>query len=68
MEIRLEGVVDLTDGYNLRIVPQPVANPDRLSVDVTPARGAMTGDDTTRGGIHLDKPMVDTVDLGAEVE
>ncbi|MCB0988661.1 MAG: DUF4012 domain-containing protein [Microthrixaceae bacterium] len=68
VEIRLEGVVDLTDGYNLRIVPQPVANPDRLSVDVTPARGAMTGDDTTRGGIHLDKPMVDTVDLGAEVE
>lgn len=32
--MEIEGIVDLSDGYHLRILPQPVANADNLNVKV----------------------------------
>lgn len=34
LELTLEGGVDLRDGYELVILPQPVANPDRFTVEL----------------------------------
>ncbi len=46
LKIRLEGGLDLSSGYRLKILPQPVANPDRFSSTLTAVDGtvASTGD------------------------
>jgi hypothetical protein len=45
LEVELAGGIDLSDGYDLRILPQPVANPDVLSatLEVRGGRVASTG-------------------------
>jgi hypothetical protein len=40
LEFELAGGVDLSDGYHLRVLPQPVANPDVLTASVEVANGA----------------------------
>ena len=32
--MQLQGGVDLTDGYQLALLPQPVANPDRFTAQL----------------------------------
>ncbi|MCB0962874.1 MAG: DUF4012 domain-containing protein [Acidimicrobiales bacterium] len=50
LEVQLSGGVDLTDGYQLALLPQPVANPDRFS-----ARLAITdGTDADTGAAEVD--------------
>ncbi|MEZ5138133.1 MAG: DUF4012 domain-containing protein [Acidimicrobiales bacterium] len=34
LEVQLTGTLDLRDGYDLRILPQPVANPDQLQAEL----------------------------------
>lgn len=43
IEVELVGGIDLSDGYELRILPQPVANPDILTASLTVDRGRIRG-------------------------
>jgi hypothetical protein len=66
LEFELAGGVDLSEGYNLRVLPQPVANPDVLTASVEVANGV-----TPRGRratLAADQPMGPPLDLGVEIE
>lgn len=59
VEIQLAGEVDLSDGYQLDIFPQPVANPDELNVNVTSTGRALTGPGTKGGAIRFDQDLLE---------
>ncbi|MFN8017687.1 MAG: DUF4012 domain-containing protein [Acidimicrobiales bacterium] len=67
IEMHLSGGVDLRDGYHLRILPQPVANPDRFGVVLTVANGRADG----AGGAQFELlelgPVTKPTDLHAAV-
>lgn len=48
LEVEMTGALDLRDGYDLRILPQPVANPDELRahLEIIGGRTADTGERT----------------------
>lgn len=66
LEVWLAGGVDLTDGYHLRLLPQPVANPDVFSVDLT-VRNGVTRSNRTRDALVRRKPIVAPTDLQAPI-
>ncbi len=67
VEFELEGGVDLSDGYKLVIMPQPVANPDFVEVRVTPRSGSFVGPDTSEGSVvHMDS-MIETITATADL-
>ena len=67
LEFDLEGEVDLSNGYELVIMPQPVANPDFVEVNVKPRSGAFTGPDTTDGSVVYLDPMTEPITASAFV-
>ncbi len=68
VELQLEGVVALQDGYHLTMVPQPVANPDVVTAEVTTSSGRFTGPDADGGVVVHEGQMPETVALRAEIE
>lgn len=58
IEAQIAGSVDLSGGYHLRILPQPVANPDRVTVDVAIANGTNADPTKTTGmrATPVDRP------------
>jgi hypothetical protein len=68
VELRLEGAVDLSEGYNLRVVPQPVANPDRVVAEVTSTGRGFRGPDADGGAVTVDTPMTEPIERSAEFE
>lgn len=50
LELRLTGNLDLSDGYQLTVLPQPVANPDQLQVSL----GVKGGTVRATGGRQID--------------
>ncbi|NLD75683.1 MAG: DUF4012 domain-containing protein, partial [Acidimicrobiales bacterium] len=67
LEFVLDGWVDLSDGYELRIFPQPVANPDVVELDVSLTDGRFTGPDSTAGAVVYSDPMVEPITAQAQV-
>jgi hypothetical protein len=66
LEFELAGGVDLSDGYHLRVLPQPVANPDVLTASVEVDNGA-----TPRGRratLAADQALGPPLDLAIEIE
>ena len=68
----IEGTLDLSDGYHLRVLPQPVANADEVDLRVrleSGSFGAPDGDDGTltvdasAQELHLSGRLEQTVDL-----
>lgn len=45
--LRIHGGVDLTDGYDLAVLPQPTANADVISASLTVRGGRITGRDAS---------------------
>ncbi len=67
IELQLAGALDLSDGYRLRVVPQPVANPDRLTVAVRPSSGTLVGPATTSGAVRYGGELLEPVDVTAAI-
>lgn len=65
VEFQIEGGLNLTDGYHLRIVPQPVANPDQLTVSVETTTGELVGPDTPAGVVDLKKKLTEPIEISA---
>jgi hypothetical protein len=58
LHFELEGRMDTADGYSLRVIPQPLAQPDRLDVDVRTADGWTA---TGRTSVHRSHVAAETV-------
>ncbi|MCU1372661.1 MAG: arsenical pump rane protein [Ilumatobacteraceae bacterium] len=56
--MKLVGAVDLTHGYQLVILPQPVANPDRFASTLTVSRGTIRGSGAKEKRLVDDEPLV----------
>jgi hypothetical protein len=61
--LHLVGGIDLRTGYDLRILPQPVANPDRIDVRVRLRGGRLTGPGTVDGTIRHRGELLEPLDL-----
>ena len=55
--IELEGGLDLTHGYRLKILPQPVANPDRFTSTLTTVNGTVAGSGDHDEVLFEDDPL-----------
>lgn len=75
--LHVNGAVDLRDGYHLRLLPQPVANPDRIHVRVrldgaefeTRRTRSKTVDVSAfRGLLTVDGSLAETLDLHLPVD
>jgi hypothetical protein len=49
------------------VVPQPVANPDRLTVAVRPSSGTLVGPATTSGAVRYGGELLEPVDVTAAI-
>jgi hypothetical protein len=67
IELQLTGALDLADGYRLRVMPQPVANRDRLTVAVRPTSRSLVGPDTVGGAIRYDDELLEPLDATAAI-
>lgn len=59
----IDGAVDLSNGYSLRILPQPVATPDQVRVEVAIAGGRFDGEGLTDGRLVIAQPLDGRIDL-----
>lgn len=55
--LELEGGVDLTNGYDLQILPQPVANPDRMSATLSLRNGTLGAAGSTDATLLSERPI-----------
>ncbi|WP_421119123.1 hypothetical protein ACE2AJ_17425 [Aquihabitans daechungensis] len=55
--IELEGGLDLSRAYRLKILPQPVANPDRFTSTLEVANGTVAGTDEQEKQLFDDDPL-----------
>lgn len=67
VEFELEGGVDLSEGYELMVMPQPVANPDVLEVAVGAKGGKLVGPDSKDGAVVYSGPMTEPVTATADL-
>lgn len=67
LEVRLRGAIDLREAYRLTLMPQPVANPDQVSVRIDLTDGDLTGEHTADGAVELDQVLDETVQVEAGI-
>lgn len=68
IEIQIEGSLDLREGYDLQILPQPVANADDMTVDLALRNGTLR-EDGSRGSTLLgDEPVTVPTSWSLELE
>ena len=58
IELELAGGLDLSDGYALQVLPQPVANPDEMRVDLTVLGGTVSGTGSLTAELLGGEPVV----------
>jgi hypothetical protein len=67
IEVELEGAVDLRDPYRLRIIPQPVANPDRFSASLEILNGRSSDHGAHKVALVDDQPLTARTDRRVRV-
>lgn len=62
--LTMEGTVEVTDGYRLVVLPQPVANPDQFAIDVQVTEAsAAAGPNITSGALAVDASQDRPIDV-----